>query len=56
MTTGGPGDAVQAPDGESIFGLVESFITLYEITREYVWREAARHACFQGASWTISFP
>ncbi len=56
VTTGGPGDALQAPDGESIFGLVESFITLHELTGEAVWSEAARHACFQGASWTISFP
>ncbi|MBK8857917.1 MAG: hypothetical protein IPN11_09645 [Opitutaceae bacterium] len=56
VTTGGPGDAVQAPDGESIFSLVESFILLHEHTREAGWREAARHACHQAASWSISYP
>ena len=56
VTTGGPGDAVQAPDGESIFGLIESFITLHEITGDVIWRAAAVHACHQAASWVISFP
>jgi hypothetical protein len=56
VTTGGPGDALQAPDGESIFGLIESFIALFEMTGEPVWREAAVHACHQGASWAISYP
>ncbi len=56
VTTGGPGDALQAPDGESIFGLIESFIALHHATRESGWLEAAVHACHQAASWTISFP
>lgn len=53
--SGGPGDAVQVPDGESIFGLVESFITLYEATRAEKWLDAARHAVAIAASWAISF-
>lgn len=56
VTTGGPGDAVQSPDGESIFGLIESFIILFEMTGENVWCQAACHACFQAASWVISYP
>lgn len=56
VTTGGPGDAVQAPDGESIFGLIESFILLHEHTREPDWLESARQACHQAASWAISYP
>lgn len=56
VTTGGPGDAVQAPDGESIFGLIESFILLHEHTREPGWLESARQACHQAASWAISYP
>ncbi len=56
VTTGGPGDAVQAPDGESIFSLIESFILLHEHTREPGWLEAARNACLQAASWSISYP
>jgi len=56
VTTGGPGDAVQAPDGESIFGLIESFILLHEHTRESGWLEAALQACHQAASWSIAYP
>ncbi len=56
VTTGGPGDAVQAPDGESIFSLIESFMLLHEHTREANWLEAARHACLQAASWALSYP
>jgi len=56
VTTGGPGDAVQAPDGESIFGLIESFILLHEHTREPGWLESARQACHQAASWSIAYP
>ncbi|HAT11287.1 MAG TPA: hypothetical protein DCS97_12015, partial [Planctomycetes bacterium] len=56
VTTGGPGDAVQAPDGESIFGLIESFIALHHATGEPGWLEAAVQACHQAASWVISFP
>lgn len=56
VTTGGPGDAVQAPDGESIFGLIESFIALHERTGDSTWLEAATRACHQGASWAISYP
>jgi len=56
ITTGGPGDALQAPDCESIFGLIESFILLHGKTGEARWLEAARHACAQAASWVISYP
>lgn len=56
VTTGGPGDAVQAPDGESVFGLIESFILLHEQTREPGWLESARQACHQAASWVIAHP
>lgn len=56
VTTGGPGDALQAPDGESIFGLIESFILLHELTGDEKWCEAAQHACYQAASWVIAYP
>lgn len=56
VTSGGPGDAVQAPDGESIFGLIESFILLHEATGEPAWLTAAAQACHQAASWVIAHP
>lgn len=55
ITTGGPGDAVQAPDSESVFGLVESFAALADATGETRWIEAAQRAAWQAASWVISY-
>jgi hypothetical protein len=55
VTTGGPGDALQAPDSESICGLIESFIALFERTGDTRWRVAAERACHQAASWVISY-
>lgn len=55
VTTGGPGDALQCPDSESAFGLLESFITLYEVTGDRVWVERARDAANQCASWCVSY-
>src|SRR6185312_3403216 len=37
LTCGGPGDALQCPDSESAAALLESFVTLYEATRERAW-------------------
>lgn len=56
VTSGGPGDAVQAPDGESVFGLIESFSLLHERTRDAAWLAAAVQACHQAASWAIAYP
>jgi len=56
LTTGGPGDAVQAPDSESVFGLIESFAALGDATRDKRWVEAAQRAAWQAASWVISYP
>jgi len=55
ITTGGPGDAMQAPDSESVAQLIESFILLYERTRAEKWRVAAAHAVAQKASWVMSY-
>ena len=55
ITTGGPGDAMQAPDSESPFALLESFILLYERSGEECWLKAARQAAVQAASWVMSY-
>ncbi|MDX6767579.1 MAG: hypothetical protein SFU85_12410 [Candidatus Methylacidiphilales bacterium] len=55
VTTGGPGDAAQAPDCESAFSLVESFIALYEATGEARWLQASLDAIAQASSWVISY-
>lgn len=55
MTTGGPGDALTAPDSESAFGLLESFVTLYEATGQHRWIGMAEDLARQCASWVTSY-
>jgi hypothetical protein len=55
VTCGGPGDALQCPDGESAAALLESFVTLFEQTGERVWLERATAMARQVSSWVISY-
>ncbi len=57
VTTGGPGEILQCPDSESAYGLLESYIVLYEATTEQrdEWIEYAIHAAHQCASWHVSY-
>lgn len=55
VTTGGPGEILQDPDSESAYGLLESFVELYEETRDAVWLTRARYMAAQCASWTVPY-
>ena len=55
LTCGGPGDALQCPDGESAAALLESFVTLFEQTGERVWLDRATATARQVSSWVISY-
>lgn len=55
VTSGGPGDAAQCPDSESIAGLLESLISLYGATGDGGWLGAARDAAVQLASWVVPY-
>jgi hypothetical protein len=55
ITSGGPGDALQAPDSESSYGLLQTFLTLWEVTQEARWLEYARQMGRQFASWVVSY-
>ncbi|RED56779.1 hypothetical protein [Cohnella lupini] len=55
ITTGGPGEILQCPDSESAFGLLESFVVLYETTEERQWLDYARDMAKQCASWCVSY-
>ena len=55
LTCGGPGDALQCPDGESAAALLESFVTLFEQTGDKVWLERATAAARLVSSWVISY-
>ncbi|MEN6370679.1 MAG: hypothetical protein ABFD64_01570 [Armatimonadota bacterium] len=55
ITTGGPGEILQCADSESAFGLLESFVVLYEITQDRIWIERAEDMANQCASWCVSY-
>jgi hypothetical protein len=54
LTCGGPGDVLQAPDSQSAAALLDSFVTLYEATRDRVWIERARVAAHLLGTWVIA--
>lgn len=55
LSTGGPADACQAPDSESCYALLESYVCLYEETGDDVWKEAATAQAVQFASWVMPY-
>ena len=54
-TTGGPGEILQCPDSESAFGLLESFVELYDETREAPWLAYAEFMLHQCSSWVVPY-
>lgn len=54
-TTGGPGEILSSPDSESAFGLFESYITLYEVTKNRKWLTFAKDLLPICASWVVSY-
>ncbi|WNR42757.1 hypothetical protein [Paenibacillus roseipurpureus] len=55
FTTGGPGEILQCPDSESAFGLLESYVVLYEVTGENHWLEKAVDIANQCFTWCVSY-
>jgi len=55
VTCGGPGDALQCPDSESAFAMVESFVALARITKDQRWMERAAAAAHQAATWVMPY-
>jgi len=55
LTVAGPGEILQAPDSESAFGLLESFVVLYEVTGKPCWLNAAQEMAEQCATWCVSY-
>jgi hypothetical protein len=55
ITTGGPAEILQAPDSESAFAMLESFVVLYEATGAKEWLEAASTMATQCATWVGSY-
>ena len=55
VVNGGPGEICQAPDSESAFGLLESFVQLYETTGRKKWLDAAEEAFELAMTWVVSY-
>ncbi|WP_297508576.1 hypothetical protein [uncultured Caulobacter sp.] len=55
LSTGGPGDALQNPDSESSWALLEGYVSLYQATGAAKWLELARRQAAQYASWVVSY-
>jgi hypothetical protein len=55
ISTGGPGEILSAPDSESAFALLESLVTLLEITGDRWWLNAAQEMVRQCATWVVSY-
>lgn len=54
-TTGGPGEILQCPDSESAFGLLESMVTLYEVTKDEKWLRYAKCAADYCSTWVVAY-
>lgn len=55
IACGGPGDALQNFDSESAFSLVESYVTLFELTHDKKWLRIAENSANQFASWVVAY-
>lgn len=54
-TTGGPGEILQGPDSESAFGLLESYVKIYEVTGEEKWLHYAVVTANLCSSWVVPY-
>jgi len=55
ITCGGPGDAMQNPDSESAYAMLESFVQLYESTLDRKWLSRAEEMADQFSSWVMPY-
>ena len=55
LSYGGPGDALQNPDSESWYALVESYVQLYDSTGDRRWLERAAETSRQLATWVVAY-
>lgn len=55
ISNGAPGEICQAPDSESAFALLESYVQLYETTKKAHWLNAAKAACCLAMTWVMNY-
>ena len=54
-TTGGPAEILQCPDSESAFALLESYVRLYDATRNREWLNSAEFAAHLCSTWVVPY-
>lgn len=54
-TTGGPGEILQCPDSESAFGLLESMVTLCEVSNDKKWVDYAKTVADYCSTWVMAY-
>ncbi|MEI8375067.1 MAG: hypothetical protein WCJ35_19760 [Planctomycetota bacterium] len=55
ITNGGPGEILSAPDSESAFALLESLVTVLEVSGDASWQKPARDMVRQCATWVVAY-
>ncbi len=55
LSCGGPGDALQNPDSESWYALIESYVALFEATGKNVWLNRAAETSRQFSTWVVAY-
>ena len=55
ITCGGPGDAMQNPDSESSYAMLESFMLLYESMLDQKWLKMAEEMANQFTTWVMPY-
>jgi hypothetical protein len=55
LLNGGPGEILQNADSESAFNLLESLVTLSEVTGDAAWLDPAEECARLCASWCVSY-
>ncbi len=55
LSCGGPGDALQNPDSESWYALIESYAALYESSGNKAWLQRAAETARQFSTWVVAY-
>jgi hypothetical protein len=55
ISCGGPGEILQNNDSESSFAMLESLVTLFEVTGEKKWLKCSEDAASLCATWMVSY-
>lgn len=55
MLNGCPGEICQAPDSEAAFAMLESYVQLFETTKDSIWLTYAEETCEIAMTWVMSY-